>query len=166
MRKYTCVRMHTHKHTHLHTHTYMPTIITHAQTNTITHAYTLTFIHHFIYKHTHTHKHNHNHKHKHAHAHTHTHALTHTHTHIQVEGYQDRLAVPITERVAALNEDELLAHILFVFSREIPWVRLGHELVMAGTEPVCVHQCCRILIESLKKSGTVSFYQHAVVFKM
>jgi len=71
----------------------------------------------------------------------------------KVEGFRKELNVPITEKVTKMTEDELLQHILFVFTQPIPWDRLGPELVAAGTEPVQLHQFCKRILERLKSSA-------------
>ena len=43
------------------------------------------------------------------------------------------LNVPITEKVKEMTEDELLQHIVFVFTQPVPWGRLGPELLSAST---------------------------------
>ena len=42
-------------------------------------------------------------------------------------GYERRLAVSFSEKVASMSEDELLQHVLAIFQQEIPWGDLGRD---------------------------------------
>ena len=70
-----------------------------------------------------------------------------------IEGLKKELNVPITEKVKGMAEDELLQHIVFVFTLPVPWGRLGPELLSASTEPAALHNFCKLIMQRLKASA-------------
>ena len=69
-----------------------------------------------------------------------------------IQGLQEAVTMPISAKVEAMSEAELLQHFVLVCRQpRMSWSRLGLELLAANVELTPIHALCKLFLERLKE---------------